>query len=60
MRKVRLHEVSPALRQEVGREVEITVIERGALQEASIHGFLEQVLSDGRTLHGKMLSESVS
>ena len=56
----RAYKASSALRQEVGREVEITVIERDALQEASIHGFLGQVLSDGRTLHGKKLSELVS
>lgn len=56
----RAYKASSALRQEVGREVEITVIERDALQEASIHGFLRQVISDGRTLHGKKLSELVS
>lgn len=56
----RAYKASSALRQEVGRGVEITVIERDALQEASIHGFLRQVISDGRTLHGKKLSELVS
>lgn len=56
----RAYKASSVLRQEVGREVEITVIEKDALQEASIHGFLKQVLSDGRTLHGKKLSELVS
>lgn len=54
------YKASSALRQQVGREVEITVIERDALQEAAIHGFLRQVLSDGRTLRGKKLSELVS
>lgn len=56
----RAYKASSALRQEVGREVEITVIESDALQEPSIYGFLGQVLSDGRTLHGKKLSELVS
>ena len=56
----RAYKASSALRQEVGREVEITVIESDALQEPSLNGFLRQVLSDGRTLHGKKLSELVS
>lgn len=56
----RAYKASSALRQEVGREVEITVIERGALADASIEGFLGQVLTDGRTLRGKKLSELVS
>ena len=56
----RAYKASSALRQEVGREVEITVIDRDALQEASLNGFLRQVLTDGRTLHGKKLSELVS
>ena len=56
----RAYKASSALRQEVGREVEITVIESDALQEPSLNGFLGQVLSDGRTLHGKKLSELVS
>jgi len=56
----RAYKASSTLRQEVGREVEITVIERGALRDASIQGFLGQVLSNGRTLHGKKLSELVS
>jgi len=56
----RAYQASSALRQEVGREVEITVIERDSLQEASLHGFLRQVLTDGRTLHGKKLGELVS
>jgi len=56
----RAYKASSALRQEVGREVDITVIESDALQEPSIYGFLGQVLSDGRTLHGKKLSELVS
>ncbi len=56
----RAYRASSARRQEVGREVEITIIESDALQEPSIQGFLGQVLSDGRTLHGKKLSELVS
>ena len=56
----RAYKASAALRQEVGREVEITVVERDALQDASIRGFIGQVLSDGRTLQGKRLSELVS
>lgn len=56
----RAYKARAALRQEVGREVEVTVIERDALQEASISGFLGEVLREGRTLQGKELSELVS
>ena len=50
---------SATLRKEIGRQVEITVIERDLLTKNEISGFIDNVLLDGRTLRGKKLAELV-
>ena len=53
------YKASSALRQKVGRPVEITIVERDSIAKSEIRGFIGQVLKDGRTLRGKKLTELV-
>ncbi len=50
---------SSSLRKVVGRQVEITVIERDSITKNEISRFIDNVLLDGRTLRGKKLAELV-
>jgi predicted nucleotidyltransferase len=53
------HKASSALRQKVGRPVQITVIEQDSITRDKISDFIKQVSRDGRTLRGKKLTELV-
>lgn len=53
------YKASSALRQKVGRPVEITVVERDSITKSEIGDFIGQVSRDGRTLRGKKLTELV-
>ena len=55
----RAFSASSALRREVGRSVEITVVERDALTKNEISNFVGNVLIEGRTLRGRNLAELV-
>ncbi|MDP1720255.1 MAG: nucleotidyltransferase domain-containing protein, partial [Candidatus Nanopelagicaceae bacterium] len=55
----RAFKASSALRQKVGRPVEITVVERDSITKSEIGDFIGQVSRDARTLRGKKLTELV-